>query len=95
MKVIVWNEYRHERDDEGGEVFRSGCCYRRGRGRNFYLGPGHETFPIYRDPAIIRILANAARWAAAPHTDGARLQVLHRTEPLEPLEGAPGSRPSR
>lgn len=29
-----------------GEVFRSGCCYRRGNGRVFYFRPGHETFPI-------------------------------------------------
>jgi trehalose utilization protein len=25
----------------GGEVFRSGCCFRRGAGRIFYLGAGH------------------------------------------------------
>jgi trehalose utilization protein len=74
---------------QGGEVFRSGCCYRRGRGRIFYLSPGHETFPIYRDPDIVRILANACRWAAAPHGDGGRLDVVNRTEPLEPLAGAP------
>ncbi|MGL6280067.1 MAG: ThuA domain-containing protein, partial [Gaiella sp.] len=30
----------------GGEVFRSGCCFRRGRGRIFYFGPGHETYPV-------------------------------------------------
>ena len=24
---------------EGGEVFRSGCCYERGRGRIFYFRP--------------------------------------------------------
>ena len=29
----------------GGEVFRSGCCYHRGRGKVFYFRPGHETFP--------------------------------------------------
>lgn len=28
---------------QGGEVFRSGCCYERGRGRIFYFRPGHET----------------------------------------------------
>ena len=30
---------------EGGEVFRSGCTCRRGRGRIFYFRPGHETHP--------------------------------------------------
>jgi trehalose utilization protein len=47
----------------GGEVFRSGCCFKRGRGRIFYLSPGHETYPVYHQPEIQRILANAARWA--------------------------------
>ncbi len=49
---------------EGGEVFRSGCTFRRGKGKIFYFRPGHETFPIYYDPNISRILANAVRWAA-------------------------------
>jgi trehalose utilization protein len=70
---------------QGGEVFRSGCCYRRGRGRIFYFSPGHETFPIYRQPEILRVIANAVRWAAAPHADGRLLLVENRREPLEPL----------
>jgi len=48
----------------GGEVFRSGCTWRRGKGRVFYFRPGHETFPIYHQAEIKRILANAAQWAA-------------------------------
>ena len=55
---------------EGGEVFRSGCTWRRGRGRIFYFRPGHETFPTYHDPNVQRVIANAARWAAQPR--GAR-----------------------
>jgi trehalose utilization protein len=52
----------------GGEVFRSGCCFRRGRGRVFYFQPGHETYPTYYDSNIQRVLANAARWAAPTMT---------------------------
>lgn len=48
---------------QGGEVFRSGCCWRRGMGRVFYFSPGHETFPIYFHPEVRKILANAVRWA--------------------------------
>lgn len=48
---------------EGGEVFRSGCTFRRGKGRIFYFRPGHETFPIYYHPQVRRILNNAVRWA--------------------------------
>lgn len=67
---------------EGGEVFRSGCCYRRGKGKLFYFRPGHETFPIYHHPDVLRVIRNAVHWAApvsgAPASHG-------RAEPLERL----------
>lgn len=49
---------------EGGEVFRSGCTFRRGRGRIFYFRPGHETYPIYYDSNVRRVIGNAVKWAA-------------------------------
>jgi len=49
---------------EGGEVFRSGCCWERGHGRVFYFQPGHETYPTYYDASIRKIIRNAVRWAA-------------------------------
>jgi trehalose utilization protein len=49
---------------EGGEVFRSGCTFRRGKGKIFYFRPGHETFPIYRDANVRRVIANAVKWLA-------------------------------
>jgi trehalose utilization protein len=49
---------------EGGEVFRSGCTWRRGKGKVVYFSPGHETFPIYHNANVQRIIANAVRWAA-------------------------------
>jgi trehalose utilization protein len=48
----------------GGEVFRSGCCWTRGRGRIFYFSPGHETNPVYHQPEVRRVLVNGTRWAA-------------------------------
>jgi trehalose utilization protein len=68
---------------QGGEVFRSGCCWRRGRGRVFYFRPGHETHPTYFDPNVRRVLANAVRWSAGPR--GAPIVVANQA-PLEPLE---------
>ena len=47
----------------GGEVFRTGCCWTRGNGRIVYFSPGHETFPVYHQPEIKRVLANSVRWA--------------------------------
>jgi trehalose utilization protein len=49
---------------QGGEVFRSGCCFRRGAGRIFYFRPGHETYPTYHQPLIQQVIRNAAQWAA-------------------------------
>jgi trehalose utilization protein len=49
---------------QGGEVFRSGLCYHRGCGKVFYFRPGHESFPIFKDLQVQRIIINAVRWAA-------------------------------
>jgi len=48
---------------QGGEVFRSGCCWERGHGRIFYFRPGHETYPIFYQDDVKRIIVNAVRWA--------------------------------
>lgn len=47
----------------GGEVFRSGCTFHRQNGRIFYFQPGHETFPIFYDENVIRVIRNAVAWA--------------------------------
>ena len=49
---------------EGGEVFRSGCTWKRGNGKIFYFRPGHETYPIYFHPVVRLVLQNAVHWAA-------------------------------
>ena len=47
----------------GGEVFRSGCTFRRGNGRIFYFSPGDQEYPVYHHPDIRRVIANGVRWA--------------------------------
>jgi trehalose utilization protein len=47
---------------EGGEVFRSGCCFNRGAGRVVYFGPGDQEFPVYHQPEIQRVIANCVLW---------------------------------
>lgn len=47
----------------GGEVFRSGCTWRRGYGKVFYFSPGHETDPVYHMPEIQQVIHNAVLWA--------------------------------
>lgn len=48
---------------EGGNVFRSGVTFERGYGKVFYFQPGHETFPIYYNENILKVIGNAVRWA--------------------------------
>lgn len=68
---------------EGGEVFRSGVTLERGYGKIFYFSPGHESFPIYYQPEILKVIGNAIRWAA-PRCRGKiaapwskNLEILH------------------
>ena len=49
---------------QGGEVFRSGCCWKRGNGKIFYFRPGHETFPTYHQAEVQTVIRNAVKWAA-------------------------------
>ena len=53
---------------EGGEVFRSGCCYYRGAGRVVYFSPGDQEFPVYKQPEIQRVIANSVRWCGSAAT---------------------------
>ncbi|GAA3409174.1 ThuA domain-containing protein [Paenibacillus hodogayensis] len=69
---------------EGGEVFRSGCTYHRGNGKVFYFRPGHETYPTYYNQDVLRVIKNAAHWAAPRH--GVR-QTYGNAKPLEPIKG--------
>jgi trehalose utilization protein len=68
---------------EGGDVFRSGCCYHRGQGKIFYFRPGHETYRIFYQPEIRRVIANAVRWAAP--VEAHKVTFGQRPDPLEPL----------
>ena len=65
----------------GGEVFRSGCCFKRGLGKIFYFRPGHEAYPIYYRADIRRVLYNAVLWAKP--SDGPHPTLGHFTPPIE------------
>ena len=39
---------------EGGEVFRSGCCWYRGNGRVAYFSPGDQEYPVYHQVEVQR-----------------------------------------
>ena len=67
---------------EGGEVFRSGCVFRRENGKIFYFQPGHETFPIYYDKNVQRIIKNAVQYVK-PTLRVEKLAAIHVTKPEE------------
>ena len=70
----------------GGEVFRSGMVWKRGYGKVFYFRPGHETYPIYHQPQIVQVIANACRYL---NNDRATVTGIgscpHQTESPESL----------
>lgn len=70
---------------EGGEVFRSGCCFTRGAGKIFYFRPGHETYPTYYHPQVRQIISNAVKWAAPVER---ALPVYGNAKPLEDIKGS-------
>jgi len=69
---------------DGGELFRSGCTFKRGLGRIFYFSPGHESFPIYHMPEIQKIITNGVKWVAPTHyakvTTGHTPERIHKAE---------------
>jgi len=71
---------------EGGEVFRSGCCWTRGKGKVFYFRPGHETFPLYFDANVQRVIANGVKYVAPRSSAPVRLTGMNAKVPLSPID---------
>lgn len=47
---------------ERGEWFRSGSVWHVGQGKVFYFRPGHEIYPVFKNPDVLRVIENAVRW---------------------------------
>ncbi len=69
---------------KGGEVFRSGCCYIRGKGKIFYFRPGHETHPTYHNKNVQRVILNAVKWAK-PVQNSAKIPNGQSVKPIEKI----------
>jgi trehalose utilization protein len=76
----------------GGEVFRSGCTFRRGHGKIFYFRPGDQDFPTYHHTDVRRVIANGVQWARTDRPERAH-PVLLRYETGEFFTGAAYSGP--
>ena len=51
-------------------------------GKIFYFSPGHETYPIYHEEYVQKVIANAIRWAA-PVCEIAVRKCALEAEPTE------------
>ncbi len=71
---------------QGGEVFRSGCCFHRGAGKIFYFRPGHETLPIYYQEEVQKVITNAVRWTAPCAGPGVTFGNVKAIEKVEPYD---------
>lgn len=72
---------------EGGDVFRSGAVWHRGKGRIFYFRPGHESYPIFHNKEVMKVLTNGVRWAQFKGNTETRGigSANHVPEPIETL----------
>jgi trehalose utilization protein len=52
----------------GAQDGSDGLLWNFGQGKVFYFRPGHETYPIYYQPEVRRILMNAVHFLASPGT---------------------------
>jgi trehalose utilization protein len=75
---------------EGGNVFRSCCTWRRGKGRVIYFRPGHEVFPTFFQKEVRRVIANAVRYAApragSPYALGSPMEHPSKSPIRQPSE---------
>lgn len=70
----------------GGEVFRSGCTFRRGHGKIFFFSPGDQDYPVYHHPHVRRVIANGVEWARSDRPERG-LPTLLRYETGEFFQG--------
>ena len=49
---------------EDGSWFRSVMVWNLGCGKVIYIRPGHETFPIFHDATMLKLVENACRISA-------------------------------
>lgn len=52
-----------ERWDTGAQ-FPAASAWNLGKGKVFYFRPGHETYPVFKQPEVQQVIVNAVRWAA-------------------------------
>ena len=70
---------------EGGEVFRSGAVWTRGKGRIFYFRPGHETYPHFRNAEVMGVIERGVRYVVFRGNTEVGCKDANVKESLEPI----------
>lgn len=70
----------------GGEVFRSGFTYHYGKGKLFYFQPGHETYPVYYDKNVQKVISNAVLWLGGAEIPSQKTFVKDQCDFARPKE---------
>ena len=55
--TVIFEEYW-----DAGEWFRSGMVWNIGKGKVFYFRPGHETYPVFKEPIPLKVIENAVSY---------------------------------
>jgi trehalose utilization protein len=72
---------------QGGNVFRSCCTWKRGKGKVVYFRPGHETYPTYHQAEVQRVIGNAVAWAACRSSQAYAVRATKEAVPLSAIPG--------
>jgi predicted dehydrogenase len=67
------------RSGEFGEL--PSISYRRGKGKIFYFRPGHETYSIFYQPEVLRVVSNAVHWTAP--VNGPQVKFGNVPDPMD------------
>jgi len=70
---------------EGGEVFRSGAVWTRGKGRIFYFRPGHETYPHFKNAELMGVIERGVRHVAFRGSSEVACEAMNVKSPLETI----------
>ena len=70
---------------QGGEVFRSGAVWTRGKGKIFYFRPGHETYPHFFNDDVMGVIERGVRYVAFRGNTQVVCEGIHVEEPLEDI----------
>lgn len=66
----------------GGEVFRSGMTFVRGKGKIFYFSPGDQDYPVYHNVQIQKIIANSVVWVGQTQLVREKFEVANMVAPV-------------